>query len=251
MQAALSCLSRRCGLLLLTGGTRMRNPAPSCQLDLDAHSYSRVRRLLMHDWTIDKALRALGGQRRSWYRRRQCRAARRVTTTTEVSAASQPHKPNHRRTSWSRQSGTRRSDSRTSRRSRARQGYALTFGCVSGGDFGAMGLHYLNGDSLTANMDVDAARDHPVRADAKRSVSGSPARTTSSGRSLERDAPGEGRRSSSVSCSTCSTAPNRFGLEPFYTLHVWAWKDNPNGTFVNWNPDVSCDGFNPPQGSNQ
>src|SRR3954467_14938726 len=24
------------------------------------------------------------------------------------------------------------------------EGYQLTFGCVSGGDFGAMGLHYLN-----------------------------------------------------------------------------------------------------------
>ena len=31
-------------------------------------------------------------------------------------------------------------------------------------------------------------------------------------------------------------SPNRFGLPPFYTLHVWAWKDNPNGTFTNWNP---------------
>ena len=41
-------------------------------------------------------------------------------------------------------------------------------------------------------------------------------------------------------------SPNRFGLPAFYTLHVWAWKDNPNGTFVNWNPDVSCDAFNPP-----
>ena len=32
-------------------------------------------------------------------------------------------------------------------------------------------------------------------------------------------------------------SPNRFGLPAFYTLHVWAWKDNPNGTFVNWNPE--------------
>jgi hypothetical protein len=40
-------------------------------------------------------------------------------------------------------------------------------------------------------------------------------------------------------------SPNRFGLPPFYTLHVWAWKDNPNGTFTNWNPAVSCDAFNP------
>jgi hypothetical protein len=35
-------------------------------------------------------------------------------------------------------------------------------------------------------------------------------------------------------------------LPAFYTLHVWAWKNNRNGTFVNWNPDVSCDAFNPP-----
>ena len=38
-------------------------------------------------------------------------------------------------------------------------------------------------------------------------------------------------------------APNRFGLPPFYTLHVWAWKDNPTGMFVNWHAKVSCDSF--------
>ena len=38
-------------------------------------------------------------------------------------------------------------------------------------------------------------------------------------------------------------APNRFWLPAFYTLHVWAWKENPSGTFVNWHPKVSCDGF--------
>jgi hypothetical protein len=36
-------------------------------------------------------------------------------------------------------------------------------------------------------------------------------------------------------------APNRFGLPPFYTLHVWAWKDSPSGAFVNWHDNVSCD----------
>ena len=35
--------------------------------------------------------------------------------------------------------------------------------------------------------------------------------------------------------------PNRFGLPRFYELHAWAWRDNPNGTFVDWNPLVSCD----------
>jgi hypothetical protein len=32
-------------------------------------------------------------------------------------------------------------------------------------------------------------------------------------------------------------------LPPFYTLHVWAWKENPAGTFVNWHTNVSCDSF--------
>jgi len=38
-------------------------------------------------------------------------------------------------------------------------------------------------------------------------------------------------------------APNRFGLPDFYTLHVWAWKNNPKGAFVNWHPNVSCEAF--------
>jgi hypothetical protein len=33
-------------------------------------------------------------------------------------------------------------------------------------------------------------------------------------------------------------SPNRFALPAFYTLHVWAWKENPNGAFVNWHPEV-------------
>ena len=35
-------------------------------------------------------------------------------------------------------------------------------------------------------------------------------------------------------------APNRFGLPDFYALHVWLWKDNPNGRFDPWNPKVRC-----------
>ena len=38
-------------------------------------------------------------------------------------------------------------------------------------------------------------------------------------------------------------SPNRYGLPPFYELHVWAWRDNPSGMFADWNPQVSCDGY--------
>ena len=37
-----------------------------------------------------------------------------------------------------------------------------------------------------------------------------------------------------------TTAPNRFGLAPFYSQHVWIWKHNPAGTLAMWNPKVTC-----------
>ena len=38
-------------------------------------------------------------------------------------------------------------------------------------------------------------------------------------------------------------SPNRYGIPAFYELHVWAWKNNPHGTFVDWNPTVSCSDY--------
>ena len=35
-------------------------------------------------------------------------------------------------------------------------------------------------------------------------------------------------------------AGNRYGLPPFYELHLWAWKDNPLGLMEDWNPRVDC-----------
>jgi len=41
------------------------------------------------------------------------------------------------------------------------EGYALQFGCVSGDDFGAMGLHYINGNLVNSGV-VDATRPQIV-----------------------------------------------------------------------------------------
>ena len=37
--------------------------------------------------------------------------------------------------------------------------------------------------------------------------------------------------------------PNRYGLPAFYELHVWAWKNNSKGMFVDYNPAVSCEDY--------
>jgi hypothetical protein len=39
--------------------------------------------------------------------------------------------------------------------------------------------------------------------------------------------------------------PNRYGLPAFHELHVWAWENNPNGSFADWNTQVSCDNQSP------
>jgi hypothetical protein len=35
--------------------------------------------------------------------------------------------------------------------------------------------------------------------------------------------------------------PNRYGLPAFFELHVWAFEENPRGSFADWNTHVKCD----------
>jgi len=126
--------------------------------------------------------------------------------------------------------------------------YALIFGCVSGGDVGAMGMHFLNG-SLMGDGDVDVA--HPEillyepLPNGKLRLTGADYLVDAA----EWDANPKHKKAPPELMGQLFhyfESPNRFGLKPFYALHVWAWKDNPNGTFANWNPTVSCDAYNVP-----
>src|SRR5262245_3173213 len=130
------------------------------------------------------------------------------------------------------------------------EGYALLFGCVSGGDFGAMGLHYVNLGLVDGNIDVNHPEIilfEPI-ANGRIRITGADFLVPVA--AWDASHPGEGPPQLEGQLFHLFDSPNRFGLDPFYTLHVWAWKDNPNGTFTNWNPDVSCDAFNQPQSSN-
>jgi hypothetical protein len=122
------------------------------------------------------------------------------------------------------------------------EGYQLLFGCVSGPDDGAMGLHYVNLE-LVGDGVLDPRRPEIV---------------------IYEPLPNGGRRLIGADflvfvdtwhASNLGTpelmgqllhlfeSPNRFGLPAFYTLHVWAWKPNPTGAFVNWHSDVNCESF--------
>ena len=125
-----------------------------------------------------------------------------------------------------------------------REGYGLLFGCVSGGDWGAMGLHFVN---LPLVIDGELDPAHPEIVIYEPAPNGR-LRITGADYlvfAADWDAkhPGEPPQLMGQLLHLFE-APNRFGLPAFYTLHVWAWKENPAGTFVNWHPKVSCDGFN-------
>jgi len=123
------------------------------------------------------------------------------------------------------------------------EGYALGFGCVSGSDFGAMGMHFING-ALIGDDVLDPSRPEILLYEP---LPNGRLRLTGADFLVLKDVwdakHPEGPPQLMGQLLQLFDAPNRFGLPPFYTLHVWAWKENPNGTFVNWNPNVSCDAF--------
>jgi hypothetical protein len=124
-----------------------------------------------------------------------------------------------------------------------KEGYGLLFGCVSGGDFGAMGLHFVN-LALVADPTLDPTRPEIViyepLPNGQVRLIGADFLVFKADWDAQNPNPPE----LMGQLLHLFESPNRFRLADFYTLHVWAWKDNPTGTFVNWHANVSCDAFN-------
>ena len=126
------------------------------------------------------------------------------------------------------------------------EGYALQFGCVSGSDDGAMGMHYVNGTLVNSGV-LDPTRPQIViyeaMPDGSKKLIGADYLVIADTWNAKHSGPPE----MMGQLFHLFESPNRFGLPNFYTLHVWAWKENPTGAFVNWHSNVSCDAFAPGQ----
>jgi hypothetical protein len=122
------------------------------------------------------------------------------------------------------------------------EGYALKLGCVSGGEYGAMGLHYVN-FPLVLDGALDPTRPEIViyepLPNGRLRLIGADYLVLASDWDSKNQSPPE----LMGQLLHLFESPNRFGLPNFYTLHVWAWKENPTGTFTNWHAKVSCDAF--------
>jgi len=111
-----------------------------------------------------------------------------------------------------------------------KEGYA-PIPCASGIEGGAMGIHYVNGAYLKDDA-VDIGKPEAVMYEPQPDGS------------LQLVAVEyitfKGPASLGGQLFSFTGAPNRYGLNPFYELHVWAWRDNPKGAFADMNPNVSC-----------
>jgi hypothetical protein len=117
-------------------------------------------------------------------------------------------------------------------------GYGPAFGCVSGPQEGAMGVHYINA-ALVADGELDAWKPEALMYEVSRGrarLLGVEYIVDAATWLAKHGGPPvlEGQLFHFVA------SPNRYGLPAFFELHVWAWRDNPSGTFADWNPRVSC-----------
>ena len=120
-------------------------------------------------------------------------------------------------------------------------GYASLGSCVSGPQEGAMGVHFGNGP-LIGDGQLDASHPELViyeqRGRQFRLLGVEYLVIAADWHTTHADPPVlMGQHFQYVA------SPNRYGLPAFYELHVWAWRNNPHGMFVDWNPNVSCEDY--------
>jgi hypothetical protein len=118
-------------------------------------------------------------------------------------------------------------------------GYGPFLGCVSGSDHGAMGIHYVNPKLLNGTLD-------PTQPQAL-IYEPSNGQMTLVGVEFIVDAATWLKSNSGPPVLQGQTflyvdSPNRYNVPPFFELHVWAWRSNPVGPFMDWNDNVSCAG---------
>jgi hypothetical protein len=116
-------------------------------------------------------------------------------------------------------------------------GYAPGTPCVSGPNGGAMGVHLINGALL--GKEIDAATPEALiyepMPDGRMRLVGVEIITFAA--DWVNEVPVlDGHLLNFVG------APNRYGIPAFYEIHVWAWRNNPDGAFADFNPRVSCAG---------
>jgi hypothetical protein len=120
-------------------------------------------------------------------------------------------------------------------------GFAQATPCVSGPDFGAMGVHFVLSSRITngtLNADEPEALIYEPLSNGSLRLVGVEFIVLASVWTAQH--PGGSPPALDGQLLNYIEAPNRYGLPAFYELHVWAWEHNPVGSFADWNTQVTC-----------
>lgn len=114
--------------------------------------------------------------------------------------------------------------------------------CVSGPNSGAMGVHFVLPDRIGSGLlsadQPQALIYEPMSAGRLRFVGVEFIVLADVWAGLH---PGGGPPVLDGHLLNYVSTPNRYGLPAFYELHVWAWEQNPVGSFADWNTHVTCE----------
>ena len=126
-------------------------------------------------------------------------------------------------------------------------GKVLRTPCVSGPDFGAMGVHLINHTFVDAvvNVEKPEALIYEPQANGKYRLVGVeyivPKDAWDAANPPQQGLPSP-RPNLLGHLLNFVDSPNRYGIEGgFFEIHVWAFEDNPRGALHDWNPDVTCE----------
>ena len=127
------------------------------------------------------------------------------------------------------------------------EGYGQLLGCVSGPQEGAMGVHFVD-KGLVDDGDIEVSTPEALIYEIKHGVGrlvGVEYLVMVDVWNAHHPTPDHSPVPPPVlegQSFQLTTAPNRFNLPAFYELHVWAWRENPRGAYVDWNTMVTCEG---------
>jgi hypothetical protein len=122
------------------------------------------------------------------------------------------------------------------------EGWVAATPCVSGPDTGAMGVHLVLSSRVGAGL-LDATKPEaliyePMANGSMRLVG---VEFIILADVWAANNPSGGVPALDGNLLNYIGAPNRYGLPAFYEMHVWAWEQNPKGSFADWNTHVTCD----------
>lgn len=129
----------------------------------------------------------------------------------------------------------------------AAYGTVLKTPCVTGPDFGAMGVHLINHNFVDGNLDPNKpeALIFEPQSDGRLRIVGVeyvvPKDAWDAAHPATPNLP-DPRPSLYGHLLNFVGTPNRYGIVGgFFEIHVWAFQDNPRGALHDWNPDVTCE----------